>query len=64
MVYTDAYPACRPPRSCRFFLDTVMRRGSNASSGGPGEVPDNQVNAHLGNPGLVECPRRTTMSFY
>jgi hypothetical protein len=29
-----------------------MRRGSNASSGDPGEVPDEEINAHLGNPGL------------
>jgi hypothetical protein len=27
-----------------------MRPASNASSGEPGEVPDDDVNAHLGNP--------------
>jgi hypothetical protein len=48
---SDGHPACRPPRSRRFSLDTEMRRVSNASSGEPGEVPDNEVNAHLGNPG-------------
>ena len=30
-----------------------MRRVSNASSEEPGDVPDNEVNAHLGNPGEV-----------
>ena len=34
------------------FLDTGMRPVSNACSREPGEVPDNEVNAHLGNPGL------------
>jgi len=33
---------------------------SNACSGEPGEVPDEEVNAHLGNPGL-ETSRRVTM---
>jgi hypothetical protein len=33
------------------LLDTGMRPVSNASSRGLGEVPDNEVNAHLGNPG-------------
>ena len=36
-----------------FSLDTGMRPASNASSAEPGEVPDNEVNAHLGNPGLT-----------
>jgi hypothetical protein len=35
-----------------FSFDTGMRRVSNGSSGDPGEVSDNEVNAHLGNPGL------------
>jgi hypothetical protein len=43
--------ACRPPQSRRFVLDTGMRPVPNASSGEPGEVPDDEVNAHLGNPG-------------
>ena len=30
-----------------------MRPVSNACSGEPGEVPDDEVNAHLGNPGLI-----------
>ena len=47
----DGHPACRPLRSRRFSLDTGMRPVSNACSGEPGEVPDNEVNAHLGNPG-------------
>jgi hypothetical protein len=29
-----------------------MRRVSNASSGDPGEVPAEEINAHLGNPGF------------
>ena len=33
------------------LLDAGMRRGSNESSGGPGEIPDAEVNLHLGNPG-------------
>ena len=33
---------------------------SNACSGEPGEVPDEEVNAHLGNTGL-ETSRRVTM---
>ncbi len=37
--------------SRRFSLDTGMRPVSNACSGEPGEVPDDEVNAHLGNPG-------------
>jgi hypothetical protein len=32
-------------------LDTGMRPVSNACSEGVGEVPDDEVNAHLGNPG-------------
>ena len=36
-----------------FPLDTGMRPVSNACSGEPGEVPDDEVNAHLGNPGLT-----------
>jgi hypothetical protein len=47
-------PACRPLRSRRFSFDAGMRRVCNASSGEPVEVPDNEVNAHLGNPGLLE----------
>jgi hypothetical protein len=35
----------------RFFLDMGMRWVSNACSGEPGEVPSDEVNAHLGNPG-------------
>jgi hypothetical protein len=31
-----------------------MRSVSNACSEGVGEVPDDEVNAHLGNPGLSE----------
>ena len=40
------------PRSRRFSLDLGMRPVSNACSGEPGEVPNDEVNAHLGNPGL------------
>src|SRR5262245_50636912 len=29
---------------------------SNACSGAPGEVPDNEVNAHLGNPAYIHIP--------
>jgi hypothetical protein len=32
-----------------FLLDTRTRLVSNASSGEPDGVPDNEVNAHLGN---------------
>ena len=46
------HPACRPRRFRRFFLDTGMRPVSNACSGTPGGVPDDEINAHLGNPGL------------
>jgi len=42
---------CRPLQSRRFFLDKGMRPVSNACSGEPGEVPDDEVNAHLGNLG-------------
>ena len=49
----DGHPACPPHRSRRFSLDTGMRRVSNASSGDPGEVPDEEINAHLGNPGSM-----------
>ena len=48
----DGHPARRPLRSRRVFLDTGMRPLSNACSGEPGEYPDSEVNAHLGNPGL------------
>ena len=48
---SDGYPACRPLRSRRFSLDTGIQLVSNACLGKPGEVPDNEVNAHLGNPG-------------
>jgi hypothetical protein len=41
---------CRPRRSRRFFLDAGMRLMSNTCLGEPDEVPDNEVNAHLGNP--------------
>jgi Domain of unknown function (DUF4440) len=43
-----------------------MPRVSNACSGEPGEVPDNEVNAHLGNPGLGggEGTRRLTVKRY
>ena len=34
-----------------FPLDTGMRRVCKACSGEPGEVPDNEVNAHPGDPG-------------
>jgi hypothetical protein len=52
--HPDGHPACRPCRSRRFFLDAGMRPVSNTCSGEPNEVPDNEVNAHLGNPGLIE----------
>ena len=52
-VCSDGHPACRPRRSRRFSLDTGMRLVSNASSGEPGEVPGDEVNAHLGNPGSI-----------
>ena len=42
--------ACRPPQTRRFSLDTGMRPVSNACPGESGEVPDVEVNAHLGNP--------------
>ena len=50
--HPDGHPACRPRRSRRFFLDAAMLPVSNACSGESDEVPDNEVNAHLGNPGL------------
>jgi hypothetical protein len=50
---SDGHPACRPPQSHRFSLDKRMRSVSNACSAEAGEVPDNQVNAHLGNPGSI-----------
>jgi hypothetical protein len=34
-------------------LDLVIRPESNRRSGGPREVPDGTVSAHLGNPGSV-----------
>ena len=43
------HPACRPLRSRRFFLNTSIRPVSNASSGESGEVPEDVVDAHLGN---------------
>lgn len=46
----SGHPACRPRRSYRFFFDAGMRPVSNACSGEPDEVPDREVNAHLGNP--------------
>ena len=33
-------------------LDTRILPESNTCSGGPNGVPDGEVNAHLGNPGL------------
>src|SRR5215208_5206076 len=47
---SDGHRACRPLRIRRFPLDTAMPRVSNACSGEPGEVPDNEVNAHLESP--------------
>ena len=47
------HPARRPPRSRHFSLDTGTRRVSNARSGEAGDVPDDEVNAHLGNPGSI-----------
>ena len=49
--HPDGPPACRPRQSRRLLLDPGMRLVSNACSGEPDEVPDNKVNAHLGNPG-------------
>src|SRR5262245_34417311 len=40
------YPACRPLRICHFSLDSGMQPVSNLFSGEPGEVPDNEINAH------------------
>ena len=48
------HPARRPPISPAYPLDSGIRPESNASSGDPGEVPDDEVNAHLGNPGVEE----------
>jgi hypothetical protein len=45
------YPACRPLRIFHFSLDSGMRPMSHVFSGEPGEVPESEVNAHLGNPG-------------
>jgi hypothetical protein len=47
----DGPLACRPGQSRLLLLDQGMRLVSNACSGEPDEVPDNKVNAHLGNPG-------------
>ena len=47
-------------QSHRFFLDTGIRRVSNACSGEPGDVPDDQVIAHLGNPGCDHWRRFPT----
>jgi hypothetical protein len=44
-------PAWRPLRIRHFSLDAGMPRVSNARSGEPGEIPDEEVNADLGNPG-------------
>lgn len=44
-------PAGRPLQIRRFFFDTGMRPVSDACSRAPGEAPDNEVDAHLGNPG-------------
>ncbi len=54
--------ACRLPRSRRFSLDPGMRPVSNACSGEPGEVPDDEVNAHLGNPGYMLSVDSQTMT--
>jgi hypothetical protein len=65
----EADPGVQPPvcstlgpairsESRRFSLITGMRPVSNACSGEPGEVPDEEVNAHLGNPGLTNTPGR------
>jgi hypothetical protein len=48
------HPARRPPISPAYPLDSGIRPESNASSGDSGEVPDDEVNAHLGNPGVEE----------
>ena len=51
-LWFSSVPGCeRLPR--RFSLDAGMRRVSNVCSGEPGEVPDNEVNTHLGNPGCA-----------
>ncbi len=50
-THPDGPPACRPRQSRRLLLDPGMRLVSNACSEDPDEVPDNKVNAHLGNPG-------------
>src|SRR5262249_46293395 len=43
--------ACRPLRISPFFPGTGMRPTSPTCSGESGEVPDNEVDAHQGNPG-------------
>ena len=47
---TVRHPACLPPSSRRLSLDTGMRPPLTVCSGEPGEVPDDAVNAHLGDP--------------
>ena len=49
-VRSGIRPAGRPDLA-DFPLDTGIRPGSNRSSADAGEVPDGEVNAHLGNPG-------------
>ena len=56
--HPDGHPACRPRRSRHFILDTGMRPVSNTCLGEPDEVRDNEVNAHLGNPGSVSVRLR------
>ena len=46
------HPARRLLRISPIPFDTGTRRASNACSGEPGEVPDHEVDACLGNPGL------------
>src|SRR5215831_253787 len=46
--FEDAH---RPPRSRAFSLDRGMQPVSNASSGVPGGVTDDEVEAHPGIPG-------------
>ena len=49
-VRSGTRPAGRPVFSDH-PLDTGTRPQSNTYSGEPGEVPNDEVNAHLGNPG-------------
>ena len=47
--------------SHRFSLDSGMRPVSNGCTGEPGEVPDDELNAHLGNAGSRRCDRRQSV---